>query len=77
VRPQRRPGRPLLSGRDIYRFGISPEPGSFEAVEDEVESELVLVAIVVAGLEDVLDGQVGEAGVVLGGKLQQEGLGEV
>ena len=48
-----------------------------EAVEDEVEAELVLVAVVVAGLEDVLDGQLGEARVLLGGELQQEGLREL
>ena len=48
-----------------------------EAVEDEVEAELVLVAVVVAGLEDVLDDQFGEARVVLCGELQQEGLCEV
>ena len=31
-----------------------------QAVEDQVEAEQVLVAVVVAGLEDVLDGDLGE-----------------
>src|SRR5687767_11462561 len=36
-----------------------------EAVKDEVEAERIFVAVVVAGLEDVLDGQLGEARIVL------------
>jgi hypothetical protein len=37
----------------------------FEAVKEQVETELVR-AVVVAGLEDVLDGQIGEVGVLVG-----------
>ena len=58
----------------LPRAGIRREPGSFEAVEDEVEAEFVFVAVAVAGLKDVLDGQLGEARVFLGGELEQEGL---
>jgi hypothetical protein len=31
---------------------VEPCPGPLEALEDQVEPELVLVAVVVAGLED-------------------------
>jgi hypothetical protein len=48
-----------------------------EAVEDEIEAELVLLAVVVAGLEYVLTGQLGEARVLLRGELQQKGLREL
>jgi hypothetical protein len=37
----------------------------FEAVEEQVESELV-GAVVVAGLEDVLNGELGEVEVLVG-----------
>src|SRR5437588_5398032 len=43
-----------LSGRVPYRL---------KAVEDQVEPELVLVAVVVARLEDVLDRELSEVGV--------------
>jgi hypothetical protein len=33
--------------------------GALETVEDQVEPELALVAVGVAGLQDVLDGQLG------------------
>ena len=36
--------------------------GSLEAVEDQVDAEPELVAVVVAGLEDVPDGELGEVG---------------
>jgi hypothetical protein len=48
-----------------------------EAVEDEIEAELALLAVVVAGLECVLTGQLGEARVLLRGELQQKGLREL
>jgi hypothetical protein len=48
--------------------------GPLEAVEDEVEAELVLLPVVVARLQDVLDGEGGEPGVVLARELLQEGL---
>ena len=51
---------------------LSREPGAFEAVKDKVQAELVFVAVVVAGLEDVLDRQLGQAWVLLCGELQQE-----
>jgi hypothetical protein len=50
--------------------------GSVEAVEDEVEPVLVLAAVVVAGLEHVLEGELGEIRVLIGGELRQHGLGE-
>ena len=39
-----------------------------EAVEDQVEPELELVAVVVAGLQDVLDGHSARWGYSLGGE---------
>ena len=48
--------------------------GASEAVEDQVEPERELVAIVVAGLEDVLDGELGEVGVLVGGDLRHHHL---
>jgi hypothetical protein len=46
--------------------------GPFEAVEDQVEPELELVAIVIAGLQDVLGRQLSEVGV-LPGELIEDG----
>lgn len=46
-----------------------------ETFEDEIKAEVVFVAVVVAGLEDVLKGQLGEARVLLGGELQEERFG--
>jgi hypothetical protein len=43
-----------------------------EAVEDEIEAELVLLAVVVAGLEYVLTGQLGEARVLLCGNCSRK-----
>ena len=40
--------------------------GPVQAVEDQVEPEFVLVAVVVARPEDVLYGQFGEVGVLVG-----------
>ena len=40
--------------------------GPFEAVEDEVEPEQVLVAVVVVGLQHVLEGQLGEVRELVG-----------
>jgi len=42
--------------------------GTFQAVEDQVEPELELATVVVAGLQDMLDGQLGEVGVFVGGE---------
>ena len=49
---------------------------ALQAVEDQVEAELELVAKVVAGLQDVLDGECREVRVFGGGELCEEGLGE-
>ena len=40
----------------------------FEAVEDQVEAELVLVAIVVTGLQHVPERELGEVGILVGGE---------
>jgi NADPH:quinone reductase-like Zn-dependent oxidoreductase len=48
--------------------------GPLEAVEDQVEPEGELVAVVVAGLQDVLDGQLGEVGVLVGLRLAGFGV---
>jgi len=66
-----------MVGRGGRIPALSPEPGALEAVEDEVQAELVFVAVVVARLEDVIDRQLGEAWVVLCGELQQESLREL
>ncbi|MGO9188962.1 MAG: hypothetical protein ACLP8X_10945, partial [Streptosporangiaceae bacterium] len=50
--------------------------GSFEAVEDQVEAELVLVAIVVAGLQHVRERELGEVGVLVSGEAREHDLGE-
>src|SRR6266536_274966 len=45
-----------------------------ETVEEQVEPELELVAVVIARLEDVLGRQLGEVRVLLGGELRQDRL---
>jgi hypothetical protein len=42
---------------------------SLEGVEDQVEAGVELVALVVAGLQDVPGGELGEVGVLAGGHL--------
>ena len=49
--------------------------GPFEAVEDQVEPEPELVAVVIARPQDVLDRQLGEVGVLLGREVIEEGHG--
>lgn len=49
---------------------LSRVMGSFEAVEDQVEAELVLAAEVVAGLKNMPEGELGEVGVLVGGELR-------
>ena len=49
--------------------------GPFEAVEDQVEPEPELVAVVIAGPQDVLGRQFGEVGVLLGREVVEEGDG--
>jgi hypothetical protein len=44
------------------RYWLGRAAGALEAVEDQVEPELVLVAVVVAGLQDVLECQLSEVG---------------
>ncbi len=58
-RDDRLPVRPAPRG---CRSGWAGVPGPFEAVEDQVEPEFELIAAVVAGLQDVLEGQLGEVG---------------
>ena len=50
--------------------------GPFEAVEDQVEAELVLVAIVVTGLHHVLERELGEVGVLVSGEAREDDLRE-
>ena len=50
--------------------------GPFEAVEDQVEAELVLVAIVVTGLHHMLEGELGEVGVLVSGEAREHDLRE-
>src|SRR5437660_1460781 len=56
-RSSRRTRLPVRSTSHRRRSGPGRVTGPLEAVEDQVEPELVLVAVVVAGLKDVLDGQ--------------------
>ena len=48
------------------RYWLGRAAGALEAVEDQVEPEFELIAVVVAGLQDVLEGQLGEVGVLAG-----------
>ena len=80
-------GRPVslrsaASGRALDRFGAAvpgrrSAEGPVEAVEDQVEPELVLVAVVVAGLQDVLDDDLGEVRVGAGRELGHDRLGHL
>src|SRR5262249_59017761 len=45
---------------------------SLEGVEDQVEADLELVSVAVARLEDVLDSQLSEVGVRVGGQLPSD-----
>src|SRR5919204_6053628 len=49
-------------------------PDALEAVEDQVEPELELVRVVVAGLQDVLHGELSEVGVRVGGELTADAV---
>ena len=48
------------------RYWLGCAADALEAVEDQVKPELVLVAVVAAGLQDMLDGQLGEVRVLVG-----------
>ena len=50
---------------------------TLQTVEDEVEAEVELVAVVVAGLEHVLDGQLGEVRVLVGRGTGEDRLGQL
>ena len=76
-RPRAQCGNPPSRGAGVMTSATMTRRGPLEAVEDEVEPELVLVAVVVAGLEDVLDGQLGEVRVLVGGNLRQDRLGQL
>ena len=43
-------------GRPEYRLGSSALEGLLQGVEEQVEAELVLTGVVVAGPQDMLDG---------------------
>jgi hypothetical protein len=51
--------------------------GPSNCVEDQIESELELAAMGVAGLEDVVGRHLGEVGVLGQGKLGQDRSGRV
>src|SRR5690242_17059298 len=68
VQGMEQPPADVPSSRNLKR--------SVEAVEDEVEPVLVLAAVVVAGPEHVLEGELGQVRVLLGGELREHGLGE-
>ena len=55
---------------DMSRLRVQP----LDAVEDQIESELELVGVVVAGLPHMLDHRLGEVGVVTGGELSEHPL---
>src|SRR5262249_2489050 len=50
----------------LRRAGSGPVGGPFEGIEDEVEPDLELAAVVVAGLHDMLGGHLGEVWVCPG-----------
>ena len=52
------------SQRSVQRSGQAGGPS--EAIEDQVQPERELVAVVVAGPKDVLDGELGEVGELIG-----------
>src|ERR1019366_3776989 len=64
-------GRVAAAGLPLSRAGL------LEAVEDQVQPELELVAVVIARLQDVLGRQLGEVGESLGGELREEGPGHL
>ncbi len=68
--------RALTGPRGARDQRLSPK-GALQAVEDQVESELELVAEVVAGLENVAEGELREVGVLVSSELRQDGLGQV
>src|ERR1022692_4512530 len=57
--------------RGLLDRGVRP----FEAVEDQAEPELELAAVVIARLQDVPGGQLGEVRVLLGREVIEEGHG--
>src|SRR5215472_914870 len=78
IPPLRQPGnRPGSPARDSGSHGDdrSGTPGRpSEAVEDQGEADLELVPEAVAGLEDVVDGQLGEVRVLVRGELAEDVL---
>src|ERR1035438_9536139 len=75
---RRRSGMEPPCGRQLASAGL-PLPGAalLEAVEDQVQPELELVAVVIARLQNVLGRQLGEVGESLGGELLEEGHGHL
>src|SRR5215470_3383746 len=59
------PGDPSAGGRSVVSSGEKP----VEAVENQVEADLELVAVGVAGLQDVAGGHLHEVRVLTGGHL--------
>jgi hypothetical protein len=62
----------MAPGSCLLASGRGAKP--LEAVEDEVESELELVCVVVAGFGDVLGDRLGEVRILLGGELAEDVL---
>ena len=58
------------------RYRLGRVTGPLEAVEDQGEAELVLVAEVVAGLKNMPECELGQVGIGVGGKLRQHDLRE-
>jgi hypothetical protein len=50
--------------------------GPFETVEDQAEAELVLVAVVVTGLQNMPECELGEVGVLVSGEARKHDLRE-
>src|SRR5260221_1376121 len=77
-----RPGWPAFSparpmpGSYLAGQVSGPLAGTFEAIEDQIEPEPVLVAVVVAGREDVLERELGEVRVLVSGEPRQHGQGQ-
>ena len=71
------------TARTVKRFRHSTNPSSgrvskpLEAVEDQIQPELELIRVVVAGLHGVLDDHLGEIGVLVGTEPTEKCLGRL
>lgn len=78
LRSTKHPGPPVGHGEMLWSRPQSLRVRSpVETVDDEVQAELERVAKVVSGFEYVLECQLGEVAVVVGGKMSRNLLGDL